>query len=154
MRRRLGARAQDRRPGMRPGRQRLWQVGACAVVLFVLACRPEAGTPRGSAERFLDAHYVHMDLVAAKRFCAGLALRKVEDEIRLTRGQTVDEQTRKPQVRYRLLEERPRGKKRRYFVYEATATVPGATAQLKSRWLLALRDTEEGWKVWNYTEFY
>src|SRR5437867_3359855 len=76
---------------------------ALVLASVVLGCRPDPSTPRGTAERFLDAHFVHIDLPAALEFTAGLARHKVEDEIRLVAGQAIDETTRKPSVHYRLL---------------------------------------------------
>src|SRR2546422_9047458 len=77
--------------------------------LLLAGCRAAANTPRGTAERFLDAHYVRIDLPAALEFTADLARHKVENEMRLVQGQTIDETTRKPSVHYRLLEEHPAG---------------------------------------------
>ncbi len=133
--------------------RRLWEVGGGALLCLLLACQPDPNTPRGTAELFLDAHYVEMDLQAAKAFCSGLALHKVEEEIRLTQGQTIDETTRRPSVHYHLVEERSRNPNQASLLYEATISVPGA-GQLKRKWLLSLRREEEGWKVRNYTEFF
>ena len=66
------------------------------LVVALSACQPDPNSPRGVAERFLDAHYVRMDLQAAKAYCTGLALKRVEDEIRLTEGQVIDANTRLP----------------------------------------------------------
>jgi len=80
-----------------------------SVLAFVLlvACGPDASTPQGTAERFLDAHYVRIALRDALPFTSGLARHKVEDELRLVEGQPIDAATRKPTVHYRLLETRP-----------------------------------------------
>jgi hypothetical protein len=126
--------------------------GLLAVVCLLFACRPSAQTARGTAERFLDTHYVEINLAASKEYCAGLALHKVEEEIRLTQGQIIDETTRKPAVGYRLLEEKSRNQERSSFLYEATIRVPGA-GKFKKKWFLTLRRQEGGWKVSNYTEF-
>jgi len=132
--------------------ERLQVTGIMATACLLFACRPDAGTPQGVAERFLDAHYVEINLVAAKAYCTGLALHKVEEEIRLTQGQMIDETTRMPSVRYRLMEEKSRNEGRTSFLYEATIDVAGA-GQFKKKWLLNLRRGEEGWKVLNYSEF-
>ncbi len=58
--------------------------------LLLAGCRAAANTPRGTAERFLDAHYVRIDLPAALEFTADLARHKVENEMRLVQGQTID----------------------------------------------------------------
>jgi hypothetical protein len=116
------------------------------------ACWSDPNSARGIAERFLDAHYIQIDLQAAKPYCTGLALSRLEDEIRLTQGQTIDEETRKPQVHYHLQEEKPRGDKRVSLLYEATISVDGA-GQFTKKILLTMRRQEEGWRVANYSEF-
>src|SRR5262250_1177751 len=108
-----------------------------ALLLFP-SCRSDPHTARGVAERFLDAHYVEIDLQAAKPYCTGLALSRLEDEIHLTEGQAVDESTRKPQVHYHLLEEKPRGEKSVTFIYETRISVDGAGDFIK-KVLLTLR---------------
>ena len=125
---------------------------ACLLLLFLPACRSDPHSARGVAEGFLDAHYVEINLQAAKPYCTGLALSRLEDEIRLTEGQAVDESTRKPQVHYRLLEERPRGEKSTTFVYETRISVDGA-GDFTKKVLLTMRQDEQGWRVANYSEF-
>jgi len=66
--------------------------GAAAALLGA-GCRPDPRTPRGTAESFLDAHYVRIDLAAALPFTSGLARHKVESEIGLTQGQVIDAST-------------------------------------------------------------
>ncbi|HVM95618.1 MAG TPA: hypothetical protein VMT89_04485, partial [Candidatus Acidoferrales bacterium] len=89
------------------------------VVTLVFGCRPDPNSPRGVAEQFVDAHYVRIDLPAAKGVVAGLALHKLEEEQRLTAGNAIDESTRLPTVRYRLLEEKSETDTAS-FVYEGT----------------------------------
>jgi len=125
-------------------------VGALLLVLH--ACQSDPHSARGIAERFLDAHYVEINLQAAKPYCTGLALNRVEDEIRLTEGQPIDESTRKPLVHYRLVEEKPRGEKSTSFLYETTISVDGA-GEFTKKVLLTLRQGEQGWRVANYSEF-
>src|SRR3989442_384662 len=74
--------------------------------LLLAGCRAAANTPRGTAERFLDAHYVRIDLPAALEFTADLARHKVENEMRLVPGPTNDATTRKTSVDYPLGAER------------------------------------------------
>lgn len=127
-------------------------LGLAFFLLALNACRSDVHSAQGIAERFLDAHYVTIDLPAAKVYCTGLALHHVEDEIRLTTGQTIDENTRKPQVNYRLLEEKSPREASTSFLYEATFSVDGA-GQFQKKVLLTLRQTPEGWRVANYSEF-
>lgn len=121
------------------------------VMVLGLACRPDASTPRGTAERFLDAHYVRIDLAAALPFTSGVARRKVEDELRLVQGQEIDETTRKPTVRYALLEEHPDGDATVRFVYRGTILIEDAD-RLERRWMLTVRREGPGWHVTNYEE--
>lgn len=124
----------------------------CMLLLVLSACQSDPHSARGVAERFLDAHYVEIDLQAAKPYCAGLALSRLEDEIRLTDGQPIDESTRKPLVHYRLVEEKPRGEKSVSFLYETTIAVNGA-GEFTKKVLLTVRQDEQGWRVANYSEF-
>ena len=51
------------------------------LLLGLTACQRDVHSARGIAERFLDAHYVDINLPAAKAYCTGLALSRVEAEI-------------------------------------------------------------------------
>lgn len=122
-----------------------------ALVLFA-ACRTDVESSRGVAERFLDAHYVNIDLAAAEKLATGVAGKKIGEERRLVVGQEIDESTRKPMVHYRLLEESPDGVDRLRVLYRATFSVAGA-GDFDRRILLLLRREEAGWKVANFEEF-
>ena len=123
------------------------------VVLAFLAagCAPDPATPRGTAERFLDAHYVHIDLPGALEYTTGLARSKVEDELRLVQGQAIDETTRKPSVHYRLLEEHLEGEHAVNYLYRGTIAVEDAE-RFERRWLVTVRFADGGWRVTNYQE--
>ncbi len=121
------------------------------LLLLVGACRSDPSTPRGTAELFLDAHYVRIDLPAALRFTTGVAHRKVEDEIGLTAGQTIDATTRKPSVHYRLLEEHPDGEAAVNYLYRGRIAVEDAET-FERRWLVTVRFADGAWSVTNYQE--
>jgi hypothetical protein len=127
-------------------------LAACLVLVATLAaCRRDDTTSLGIAERFLDQHYVRIDIEAAKRFCTGLALKKLQDEQRLTQGQAIDASTRKPTVRYRLVQktdEADHGS----FVFEGTIQVEDA-GQFSRKWLVSTRREGDLWKVSNFEEF-
>jgi hypothetical protein len=125
-----------------------WYVMAA---LLVAACRPDPRTARGTAESFLDAHYVHIDLTSALPFTSGLARHKVESEIGLTQGQSIDESTRKPTVHYTLLEEHPDGDASVNYLYRGSIAIEDADP-LERRWLVTVRREGEGWRVTNYQE--
>jgi len=126
--------------------------GGMLAILSMASCKPDPSTPRGTAERFLDAHYVHIDLPATLPFTSGLARKKVESEIELVRGVTIDESTRKPSVHYTLLEERPDGSEAVSYLYRGRIAVDGADG-FERRWLVTVRQEPEGWRVTNYQEF-
>lgn len=115
-------------------------------------CRSDPESTRGVAERFLDAHYVNIDLPAAERLASGVAREKIGNERRLVGEQTIDEGTRKPTVHYRFLEERLEGDARSRLLFHATFTVASAES-FERRILLVLRREPEGWKVVNFEEF-
>ena len=119
--------------------------------LLVAGCLSDPSTPRGTAELFLDAHYVRIDLPAALEFTTGLARHKIEDEIRLVAGQAIDEATRKPTVHYRLLEEHPDGEQAVNYLYRGRIAVDDADT-FERRWLVTVRFADGGWRVTNYQE--
>ena len=120
-------------------------------MLLLGGCRPDPASPRGAAERFLDAHYVAIDLAAALPLTSGLARAKVERERALVGGVVIDESTRKPQVWYRLLEERPLGDDGVQFLYRGTLS-PEGIERFERRWLVTVRREPPGWIVSNYEE--
>ena len=126
-------------------------LGLVLSALLVAGCRAAANTPRGTAERFLDAHYVRIDLPAALEFTADLARHKVENEMRLVQGQTIDETTRKPSVHYTFLEEHPVNADMVNYLYRGSVVVEDAD-RFERRWLVTVRRDDEGWRVTNYQE--
>jgi hypothetical protein len=129
-----------------------WRLATSLVLLLTLpACRTDEKTPLGVAERFVDQHYVQIDLQAAKPFCTGLALQKLEHEQQLTEGQTIDASTRKPTIRYRLLEKKEDGD-HATFVFEGTIDVEDA-GKFTRKWLVTTRREGALWKVSNFEEF-
>jgi hypothetical protein len=126
-------------------------VGFLVLVLLVGGCGPDPASPRGASDRFLDAHYVAIDLVAALPLTTGLARAKVERERVLVGGEAVDETTRKPQVWYRLLEERPLDGDGVQFLYRGTLS-PEGIERFDRRWLVTVRREANGWIVSNFEE--
>lgn len=115
------------------------------------ACGRDLRTAQGVVEEFLDQHYVHIDLQKAKQYSVGLALEKINEEIRLTSGQVIDASTRKPKVHYRLLEKKG-GRERASFIYEGTIRAEDAP-EFTRRWLIVARKEGDRWRVSNFTEY-
>ena len=126
-------------------------LGAFVIILVTSACSSDATGARAVAERFLDQHYVRIDVEASKPFCTGLALQKLRDEQRLTQGQAIDDSTRKPTVHYKLLETKDDAE-HPSFLFEGTIEVEDA-GQFKRKWLVSTRRDGDGWKVSNFEEF-
>ena len=129
---------------------------ALAFALVVAAasagCRADPSTARGTAERFLDAHYVEIDLPTALPYTSGVARHKVESEMELVKGVPIDDTTFKPVVRYSLAEEHPDGEGGTKFLYKARILVDGGEG-FDRRWLVTVRHESEGFRVTNYQEF-
>jgi outer membrane lipopolysaccharide assembly protein LptE/RlpB len=120
-------------------------------IALLVGCGKDLRTARGVVEEFIDQHYVHIDLQKAKEYSVGLALEKINEEIRLTSGQMIDASTRKPRVHYRLLEKKE-GERRASFLYEGTIEAEDAPVFTR-RWLIAARWEDNRWRVSNFTEY-
>jgi hypothetical protein len=123
----------------------------CLLVTLFGGCSRDLRTAEGVVEEFVDHHYVHIDLQKAKEYSVGLALQKINEEIRLTSGQVIDASTRKPRIHYRLLEKKEAGG-RASFLYEGTIRAEDAP-QFTRRWLIVARKERDRWWVSNFTEF-
>lgn len=123
----------------------------CLCPALLAACARDLRIARGVVEKFLDEHYVHINLQKAKEYTVGLALQKINDEIRLTAGQLIDASTRKPRVHYRLLEKRE-SPERATFLYEGTIQAEDAPVFTR-RWFVTARKEGERWLVSNFTEY-
>jgi hypothetical protein len=121
-----------------------------AWALLISACGRDLNTAQGVVEEFLDQHYVRIDLLKAKEYVVGLALQKVNEEIRLTAGHKIDASTQKPKVNYRLLEKKERGQ-RASFLYEGTVHSDDGSS-FSRKWLIAARKDGDQWRVSNFTE--
>ncbi len=121
------------------------------LLLLLSGCGRDLNTAQGTAEEFVDQHYVNIDLQKAKEFAVGLALQKINDEIRLTAGQVIDASTRKPRVHYRLLEKKL-SEGRASFIFEGTISAEDAP-EFTRRWLVTTRKEGDRWRVSNFTEY-
>lgn len=123
----------------------------CLLAVFLGACRRDLHTAQGVVEEFVDQHYVNINLQKAKEYAAGLALEKINEEIRLTSGQVIDASTRKPRIHYRLLEKKEGGR-RASFLYEGTIRAEDAP-EFTRRWLIVARKEGDQWRVSNFSEY-
>ena len=121
-----------------------------AAALALAACTNPGDSPRAAAEAFLDAHYVRIDLEAARPHCAGLALDKLEREIALTANNPEALAMERPRVTYRMEDGRD-AEGRASYAYELTVHPTGSDPFHKLV-VLSLRDEGGGWRVANYSE--
>jgi len=130
--------------------------GRTSICIFLgalaFACGRDLKTAQGVADEFVDQHYVNIDLQRAREYSVGLARDKIDDEIRLTRGQAIDAATRKPKVHYQLIEKKQESDARISFLYKGTIEVEDAP-EFNRRWLVVARKEGEGWRVSNFTEY-
>lgn len=116
----------------------------------LLACSRPGSSPRGTAEAFLDAHYVRIDLAAAEELASGLARDKIANEIALTRDQQIDGETLQPRVNYKLQRVAETDTAAQY-AYMLTIRPPG-TDVLSKVVTVTVRNTSGQWSVTNYSE--
>jgi hypothetical protein len=132
----------------KPGRT--FALSLIVLNLFLPGCGRDLGTAQGVAEEFVDQHYVRIDIQKAKQYAVGLALAKLNEEIRLTAGQAIDASTQKPKVNYALLEKKEAAN-RASFLYEGTIRSEDGTTFTR-KWLIAARKEGNQWRVSNFTE--
>jgi hypothetical protein len=125
-------------------------VTVALALLFAAGCGRDLGTAQGVVEEFVDQHYVHIDIPKAKQYAVGLAVQKLDEEIRLTSGHVIDASTRKPKVNYKMLEKKEAGG-RASFLYEGTIQSDDGTSFTR-KWLIAARKDGSHWRVSNFTE--
>ena len=119
-------------------------------VALLSSCGRDLGTAQGVVEEFLDQYYVHINLEKAKGYTVSVAQSKINEEIRLTAGQTIDASTRKPKINYKLLNEKENAE-RATFMYEGTIQSDDGSSFTK-KWLITARKEGDQWRVSNFTE--
>ncbi len=105
---------------------------------------------QAAAERFIDELYVKIDQPAARQLATGLALAKLDEEIRLKQGQVIDDTTRQPSIHYTFVQAGSEQDKAASLVYDLHVAPDGADA-FTQRLVLTVRQEGSGWKVANYT---
>lgn len=125
-------------------------VVAAALASAVLACSQPGSSARATAEAFLDAHYVRIDLDQTRELVSGLAKDKVEKEILLTKDQHIDGETLQPRVNYKLHRADEAGAAAQY-AYELTIRPPGVDPFAKLV-MVTVRNDAGAWSVTNYNE--
>ena len=121
-----------------------------AAAFFLFGCQP-ANTPRAVVDRFIEAHYIAINLKSSERWCTGLALDKLHKEEALTSGQAIDAETRKPIIHYKLKDQRE-SDRRVIYLFLATIDVPDG-GSFEKKWMITARKEAGTWMVSNYSEY-
>ena len=121
-----------------------------AALLVAPACQTPGTSARATAEAFLDAHYVRIDLEGSRALSSGLALSKIDKEIALTEDQEITDETRQPRINYRL-EHAAEGDGSAQFAYELTIRAAGIDP-FRKLVMITVRNEHGAWTVTNYNE--
>lgn len=119
------------------------------VMLLAAACGRSDG-PEGVARRFMDDYYVRVDLGAAKRIATGLASRKLDDAVSLTRGQSTAGAMEGRNVAYNLVSRQQEGD-RHNFLYEVRIRLTGG-GEFTRKAILLVNQVGGAWRVTNFNE--
>jgi hypothetical protein len=119
-------------------------------LILITGCGHDKSTAQGVAEEFVDQHYVQINIQKAKDYVVGLALQKVNNEIRLTAGQAIDASTNKPKINYHLLEKKE-GDNRATFLYEGMIQSEDGSSFTR-KWFISVRKEGDQWRVSNFSE--
>ena len=123
---------------------------AVVLAVAVQACGP-TDPRRTVAEQFIDRLYVMIDQSAARELAAGLAVAKLDEELRLKQGQAIDDGTRKPHVSYAFVERKGADADPvASLIYELRVQPDGAE-EFTKRLFLTMRQDAGQWRVANYT---
>ena len=129
----------------------LHRVVSLFIVSLMMGACTQGNSARGVVDRFIEARYITIDQVQMQALCTGLALDKINDEMKLTQGQAIDQSTRKPVVHYSLQQTRGEGD-RMTFLFKARIDVPEG-GSFRKFWMISAKKDGEVWKVSNYSEY-
>lgn len=127
-----------------------WRGPGWAVALVLLAACSRSSPPEGIARRFVEAYYVRVDLGAARGLAGGLASKKIEEQVDLTRGQAVGAATEGREVAYSLVSRQEDGDSHR-FMYEVRIR-PRGGGEFTRRSVVSVGQVGGAWRVTNFHE--
>ena len=123
---------------------------SAAAALLLLASCGGSNTPEGVARAFMEAYYIRVDLGAAKALAAGLASRKLEEQVTLTRSQAVGGATEEREVAFTLVARQEEGDQHR-FMYEVRIRLKGA-GEFTRRSVVSVGQVGGAWRVTNFQD--
>ena len=126
-------------------------IAAALLLAATLAGCTSDDPARAAAERFVDRYYVEIDLSRAHEEAVGLARAKVEREMKLLEGVQPAEESSRPRVHYRFVEQQEPGRDRRGFIYELTISFEQGE-QLQRKALVTVGEQDGAWRAVNFQE--
>lgn len=141
---------ESRWKGCFTNRERRAVLAATSLVVVLAGCSSD-DPARAAAERFVDRYYVEIDLARAHDEALGLARAKVEREMKLLEGVQPAEESSRPRVHYRFVEQQEPGRDRRGFIYELTISFDGGD-QIQRRALVTVGEESGAWHAVNFQE--
>lgn len=117
---------------------------------FVISCSKGSG-PEAAANRFMDLYYVAVDLPGARRVAEGLAAKKIDDQLALTRGLPTGEARRGREISYQLMEKKGEDN-HQFFLFDVLIKAKGE-APFTRKALIAVAKTGSDWRVTNFRDF-
>lgn len=132
-----------------------WIVSFVLGFLFVLgSCTNKGETPEEIATMFLDKYYIEIDQEGALRISAGLAEKKLKEELKLVegiRGMGVSPQQAKPNIYYKFQDVKESGPATKVFRYKII--IKGEPQEVQKDAIMIVSKVDNVWKVTNYDTF-
>ena len=125
-------------------------VSMLSASVMLWGCTPK-NSARGVVDQFIEARYMAIDLPATEPLCTGLALDKIQHELKLTEGQPIDLSTRRPVVHYSLQTTRD-DRDHVTYLFKARIDVPDGGTFSKF-WMITARKDGDLWKISNFSEY-
>ncbi|HWP49318.1 MAG TPA: hypothetical protein VNM22_19330 [Candidatus Limnocylindrales bacterium] len=144
--------------GGRNNRQKAKIIGVVPFALgflFVLgSCTNKGETPEEIARMFLDKYYIEIDQEGALPISAGLAEKKLKEELKLVegiRGMGVSPQQAKPNIYYKFQDVKESGPATKVFRYKII--IKGGPQEVQKDAIMIVSKVNNVWKVTNYDTF-
>lgn len=123
-------------------------------LILLGGCTTEGETPEQVAAMFLDRYYIEIDQESALRISAGLAEKKLREELELVesiRNTGVSPQQVKPPIYYKFQDVKESGSYAKIFRYKITIKL--AKQNIQKDAIIFVSQVNNVWKVTNYDTF-
>jgi hypothetical protein len=135
---------------LRPPPHAAARLAFVAAIALLGGCAPSDPVERVATD-FIQRLFVDVDQARAKEVATGVAVAKLDEEIRLRGDQEIDAETRKPYVTWELIERRGEPDGAIASLVYALHVQPDGVDPFTRQLMLTLRRGDDGWRVGNYT---